>query len=119
MNKPITIDEHGKLRIPTREELGFDPDEMRAKYACERDRRIRPEGAAQYQDIEAELEHQNDDPHVSEKIVRAPVHETVEVAILGAGFGGMLMAARLQEAGISDFRIIERAGDFGGTLDVM
>ncbi|MEQ8230656.1 MAG: NAD(P)/FAD-dependent oxidoreductase [Gammaproteobacteria bacterium] len=115
MNKPITIDEHGKLRIPTRDELGFDPDAMREKYAYERDRRIRPEGAAQYQDIEAELEHQNDDPHISEPIVREPVQETVEVAILGGGFGGMLMAARLVEAGIDDFRIIERAGDFGGT----
>ena len=35
--------------------------------------------------------------------------------IIGGGFGGMLAAARLQEAGITNFRIIEKAGDFGGT----
>ena len=35
--------------------------------------------------------------------------------IVGGGFGGLLAAARLQEAGITNFRIIEKAGDFGGT----
>ena len=43
------------------------------------------------------------------------MQDTVEVAVLGGGFGGMLIAARLEQAGICDFRIIERAGDFGGT----
>ncbi|MGR8919323.1 MAG: flavin-containing monooxygenase [Gammaproteobacteria bacterium] len=115
MNKPETITEEHKPRIPTAEELGFDPQEMRRKYDYERDRRIRPEGEAQYQDTDGDLYRYNDDPHVTERIERDPVEETVEVAILGGGFGGMLMAARLQEAGIEDFRIIERAGDFGGT----
>ena len=35
--------------------------------------------------------------------------------IIGGGFGGMLAAVRLQEAGITNFRIVEKAGDFGGT----
>ena len=35
--------------------------------------------------------------------------------IIGGGFGGLLAAARLQEVGITDTRIIEKAGDFGGT----
>lgn len=118
MNKPqasTSFVRDGKLRIPTAAELGFDPEEMRRKYAYERDRRLRPDGAAQYQDIEGDLYRYNDDPHVTERLVRDPVTETVEVAILGGGFGGMLMAARLERAGIRDFRIIERAGDFGGT----
>jgi cyclohexanone monooxygenase len=115
MNKPVSFVENGKLRIPTAAELGFDPAEMRRKYDFERDRRLRDEGAAQYQDIDGDLHHYNDDPHVSERLERAPVTETIEVAILGGGFGGMLMAARLHEAGVRDFRIIERAGDFGGT----
>ncbi len=115
MNKPVSFVEDGKLTIPGPDVLGFDPAELRRRYAEERDRRLRPEGAAQYQHIEGELEHYNDDPHIAERIEREPVQETIEVAILGGGFGGMLMAARLQEAGIRDFRIIERAGDFGGT----
>jgi cyclohexanone monooxygenase len=35
--------------------------------------------------------------------------------IIGGGFGGLLAAARLQEVGITEIRIIEKAGDFGGT----
>ena len=107
--------DQGKFEIPTIEELGFDPAEMRRKYEFERDRRIRAEGAKQYQDVSGQFEHYNEDPHITEKITRAPVKEAVEVVILGAGFGGMYMSARLREMGIDDFRIIERAGDFGGT----
>lgn len=39
----------------------------------------------------------------------------LEVVIIGGGFGGLLAAARLQEVGITNFRIIEKGGDFGGT----
>ena len=35
--------------------------------------------------------------------------------MIGGGFGGLLSAARLCEAGIDDIRIIEKGGDFGGT----
>ena len=115
MNKPNQFFTDGKLRIPNAEELGFDPAEMRRKYDYERDRRLRSEGTAQYQHIEGDLERYNEDPHITAKITRAPVTEDIEVAVLGAGFGGMLMAARLHQAGVSNFRIIERAGDFGGT----
>jgi len=109
--------DQGKFQIPTIEELGFDPAEMRRKYDFERDRRLRADGAKQYQDVRGGFEHYNEDPHITEKITRDPVKETVEVVILGDGFGGMYMSARLREMGIDDFRIIERAGDFGGTWD--
>src|SRR5690348_12872524 len=39
----------------------------------------------------------------------------VTVAIIGGGFAGLLTGARLKEAGITDLRIIEKGGDFGGT----
>ena len=115
MNKPVSLVQNGKLTIPSAEVLGFDPQELRRKYDFERDRRLRPDGAAQYQDIDGDLDHYKDDPYITERIARAPVQETVEVVILGGGFGGLCMAARLEEAGIRDFRLIERAGDFGGT----
>ncbi len=38
-----------------------------------------------------------------------------EVAIVGAGFGGLGMAIRLRQQGIDDFVLIERGGDVGGT----
>lgn len=37
------------------------------------------------------------------------------IAIIGAGFSGIGMAARLLEEGIDDFAILERAGEVGGT----
>ncbi|GIT75946.1 MAG: hypothetical protein Ct9H300mP31_04770 [Acidimicrobiaceae bacterium] len=35
--------------------------------------------------------------------------------VVGGGFGGLQMGARLREAGVEDLRIIEKGGDFGGT----
>ena len=37
------------------------------------------------------------------------------VAIIGSGFGGLGTAIRLKQEGLSDFVILERAGDVGGT----
>jgi cation diffusion facilitator CzcD-associated flavoprotein CzcO len=39
----------------------------------------------------------------------------VRVAVIGAGFGGLGMAIRLRQEGITDFVVLERAGDVGGT----
>jgi cation diffusion facilitator CzcD-associated flavoprotein CzcO len=38
-----------------------------------------------------------------------------EVAIIGSGFGGLGAAIRLQQDGVHDFLILERADDVGGT----
>ena len=38
-----------------------------------------------------------------------------EVAIVGAGFGGLGMAIRLKQEGIEDFVVLERGADVGGT----
>src|SRR4051812_37885353 len=43
---------------------------------------------------------------------REPDHE---VAIIGAGIGGIGMAIALRRAGIDDFVVLERASDIGGT----
>ncbi len=39
----------------------------------------------------------------------------VEIVIVGAGFGGLAMAIRLQQAGRRDFLILEKAAGLGGT----
>src|SRR5215472_6988564 len=39
----------------------------------------------------------------------------VTVAIIGSGFGGIGMAARLKRAGITDVVLLERGADLGGT----
>lgn len=41
--------------------------------------------------------------------------QTTQIAIIGAGFGGLAMAIRLLQANIHDFIILEKADDVGGT----
>ncbi|MBS0335205.1 MAG: NAD(P)/FAD-dependent oxidoreductase [Proteobacteria bacterium] len=100
---------------PPTDELGFDPAALKAKYRAERDKRLRADGAAQYQEIAGGFAHYLDDPYVTPGFSRAPLTEEVEVAVVGGGFGGLLTGARLREAGIEDVRVIEKGGDFGGT----
>ena len=93
----------------------FDPDALREKYRAERDKRIRPDGNDQYVEVTGDFSHYVDDPYAGEDRERAPVRSEVEVVIIGGGFGGMLAAARLKEAGISDMILIEKGAGFGGT----
>ena len=96
-------------------EIDFDPEALHAKYLAERDRRIRPDGNAQYVEVKAEFSRYIDDPYVDPGFTREPVCDTVEFTVIGGGFGGLLMGARLREAGIAKIRMVEVAGDFGGT----
>ena len=95
--------------------LNFDPEALGRKYQAERDKRVREDGNDQYQEVTGEFAYFVEDPYISSELQREAVDEEVEVVIIGGGFGGMLAAARLREAGIDDFRIIEKGGDFGGT----
>ena len=95
-----------------RTDMSFDPDFLENKYKTERDKRIREDGNDQYIEVKGEFSYFVEDPYVDEEIKREPVEDEVEVLIIGGGFGGMLAAARLREAGIDNFRIIEKAGDF-------
>src|ERR1700760_3587252 len=96
-------------------EIDFDPDALHAKYLAERDKRLREDGAAQYVEVKAEFSHYVDDPYVEPGFTREPVFDEVEFAVIGGGFGGLLMAARLKEAGFDNIRLVEAAGDVGGT----
>ena len=91
-----------------------EKDALRRKYAEERDKRIRPEGNAQYVRLEGQFGHYLDDPYLPVQ-ERDPVTDHVTVAFVGAGFAGLLVGARLKEAGITDVRLIDKAGDVGGT----
>jgi cyclohexanone monooxygenase len=97
------------------EGLGFDPDALRSKYREERDKRIRADGNEQYVEVKGDFSRYVDDPYVEPGFTREPLNETLEIVIVGGGFGGLLAAARLREAGVQDLRIVEKGGDFGGT----
>ncbi len=94
--------------------LAFDPDALRDKYREERDKRLRPDANDQYVEVKGAFAHYVDDPYV-EPIERDPITDEVEVVVVGGGFGGLLAGARLKEAGITDVRLVEKGGDFGGT----
>lgn len=92
-----------------------DLDAMRAKYQVERDKRLRVDGNQQYIEVTGDFSNFVEDPYIDAPIDREPLAGEVDVVVVGGGFGGLLTAARLHEAGISDVRIIEKGGDFGGT----
>ncbi len=96
-------------------DLGFDPDELRERYRVERDKRLRPDGSEQYQEMTGDFTHYVDDPHIGKKIEREPLTDEMDVIVIGGGFGGLITGARLKESGIERVRIIEKGGDFGGT----
>ncbi|WP_133672172.1 MULTISPECIES: NAD(P)/FAD-dependent oxidoreductase, partial [unclassified Rathayibacter] len=51
----------------------------------------------------------------TERVEREPVTDRVEALVIGAGFGGLLTASRLREAGVESLRLMDEAGDVGGT----
>ncbi|MBB2948397.1 cation diffusion facilitator CzcD-associated flavoprotein CzcO [Actinoplanes lutulentus] len=91
-----------------------DLDALRARYRAERDRRIRPDGATQYQRAAGEFGYYAADPY-TERVSRDPVEDRVEAVVIGGGFGGLLSGVRLRQAGVRSLRMIDEAGDFGGT----
>src|SRR5215211_7065242 len=95
-------------------ERPFDPDALREKYRQERDKRLRADGSSQYVEVTGAFAHYLEDPYV-QPVEREPLFDDVEVAIIGAGFGGLLIGARLREAGVESIRMIDKAGDVGGT----
>ena len=93
----------------------FNPDALRDKYRRERDKRLRADGNEQYVEVAGRFAHYLDDPYVEPGFRREPLTDEVEVVVIGGGFGGLLAGARLRQAGIQDIRMIDPAGDFGGT----
>ncbi|HJO25364.1 MAG: NAD(P)/FAD-dependent oxidoreductase [Myxococcota bacterium] len=112
----MATEKHDSTRgVPEAEAPGFDAELLRAKYREERDKRLRADANDQYLEVEGEFAHFLDDPYIEPGFEREPLADEVEVAVIGGGFGGILVAARLREAGVEDIRIIDSASDFGGT----
>ncbi|MBB3604121.1 cyclohexanone monooxygenase [Mycolicibacterium sp. BK556] len=99
---------------PTDVPQDIDIDAIREKYRVEREKRVRPEGSAQYLELEGEYaDFYEVDPY-STVTPRDPIAEDVDVVVLGGGFAGLLAGAYLKKAGVEGIRVIEMAGDFGG-----
>ena len=92
----------------------LDKAAIQKKYDEERDKRLRADGNAQYQRLEGKFAGLAADPHTP-FAERAPVTDHVTFAFIGAGYAGLVVGARLKEAGIEDYRLIEKGGNVGGT----
>jgi cation diffusion facilitator CzcD-associated flavoprotein CzcO len=93
----------------------FDVDALRQRYATERERRLRPDGIEQYVEISGEFAGFANDPWGDPDFTRDPLSDEVDVAIIGAGFGGLLTGAHLRDLGVQSLRLIDKAADVGGT----
>lgn len=92
----------------------IDKDALKKKYAEERDKRLRADGNEQYQRLSGKFEDLAVDPYTPVED-RAPVTDHVTFAFIGGGFAGLVVGARLKQAGIESVRILDKGGDFGGT----
>jgi cation diffusion facilitator CzcD-associated flavoprotein CzcO len=90
---------------------GLDKEAMRRKYAEERAKRLRPDGIAQYHHLTSDMA---DDPWTP-RTERAPVTDHVTFTFIGAGLAGLLTGAELKRSGVHDVRLVDAAGDVGGT----
>ena len=99
--------------VPPREEI--DIPALRARYYAERDKRLNPKAGAQYiNDGPGDLHDlYNHDPYMA-VAPRDPIVEDIDVAVLGAGFSGVMAGYYLKKQGVTSFRNIDHAGDFGG-----
>ena len=98
--------------------LGFDPNELTKRYATEREKRIRTDAEAQFVQLSHDSPFANkylEEDTYCQRVEREPIQDEREVIVIGGGWVGMLTAARLIQAGVTDVRIVESGGDFGGT----
>jgi len=90
-------------------------EELRERYRIEREKRLRPDGVKQYRELRGDYETLDVDTYADPDFTRDPVVEETHVVVVGGGFAGMLTAINLTKQGVTDFRLVEKAGDFGGT----
>lgn len=99
---------------PTKTPIDVDIPAMRDKYRQEREKRLRPEGQKQYfRPTGTVAANFAADPHQPTE-PRDAISEDIDVVILGAGWGGIMAAYHLKQAGVTNFRNVDTAGDFGG-----
>jgi cation diffusion facilitator CzcD-associated flavoprotein CzcO len=99
---------------PTQTPDTVDIPALREKYLHERDKRLRSDRSNQYvRPIGDFADTYEADPHMP-VVPRAAISEDLDVAILGAGWTGIMAAYHLKNAGVTNVRNIDHAGDFGG-----
>lgn len=86
--------------------------EEQAKYRAFNEKRA---GAADYMAMEGAFAKYLDDVYSAPPVAREPLTDECEILVVGAGFAGLLLWHKLQQAGFTDVRFCEKGGDVGGT----
>jgi cation diffusion facilitator CzcD-associated flavoprotein CzcO len=102
---------------------GIDELQLEKRYGEERAKRLRDDGNNQFVDISISDKFASflEDPWVDAAEVKDAKtmfpDNRCQLLILGAGWGGLLYAIRMIQAGVraEDIRIVDSAGGFGGT----
>lgn len=97
----------------TNESEKADLQAVRERYRAERDRRLQREDRGASLELKGDLERYLDDPY-TEWAEREPLNDQVDAVVVGAGWAGLMTAAKLRKAGFDRVRLIERAGDVAG-----
>lgn len=121
-DRPAQAEADGRAGMPPKEkEMSvsdtrlIDPQKLKRKYAEEREKRLRStvgRGYALAKDRNTSL---TQDLWSRSAGSRQPLNEEVDVLVVGGGMSGIMTAARLMQNGVTDIRLLERGGDFGGT----
>ncbi|MBH66995.1 MAG: monooxygenase [Rhodospirillaceae bacterium] len=72
-------------------------------------------GAADYMALEGEFSKYLEDVYSMPPVQREALEDECEILVVGAGFAGLLLWYKLQNAGFKDVRFCEKGGDVGGT----
>jgi cyclohexanone monooxygenase len=103
-------------KVKERAGLSFDPDALAEKYRLERDKRVREDAEEQFIRVSlTENSHYFTGDPFAPSFEREPISDTMDYLVIGAGWVGLVAAARLIQAGHESLRIVEGGSDFGGT----
>ena len=83
------------------------------RYEQERQKRLHAGGIEQFVALK-DFPELSEDPWTPKHPPREAVSEDVEVLIVGGGFAGLMASYHLTNQGITSFRVVDKAGDFGG-----
>lgn len=93
----------------------FEADKIRRKYAKERDKRLNAASGRQYRLAKDYHDALMKDLWPKVPIDREALDEDLDVLVVGGGMSGIMTAGRVIRSGITNVRLLERGGDFGGT----
>lgn len=99
---------------PVNSAQAIDIEALKERYRSERNRRTPDKASRTYRDMSTDFSEMLEDPYTQVQH-RDAVNDEVDVLVVGGGFGGLMTAARMRQAGVKRIRLVEAGGDVGGT----